>query len=65
MSSLQEELGLSKAVNFLFGDKVREGLTLVGVFPAGTTVTRSERDSVAKKKFFESKVCKARAISFQ
>jgi hypothetical protein len=25
---------------FFFGDKVREGLTLVGAFPEGTTVTR-------------------------
>jgi hypothetical protein len=30
---------------------VREGLTLVGAFPEGTTVIGSERDSVAKKKF--------------
>jgi hypothetical protein len=28
---------------------VREGLTLVGAFPEGTTVTRWESDSVAKK----------------
>jgi hypothetical protein len=39
---------------FFFGDKVREGLTLVGAFPEGTTVTGSERDSVAKKKITDA-----------
>jgi hypothetical protein len=36
---------------FFFGDKMKEGLTLVGAFPKGTTVTGWERDSVAKTKF--------------
>jgi hypothetical protein len=36
---------------FFFDDKVREGLTLVGAFPEGTTVTGCDRDSIAKKKF--------------
>jgi hypothetical protein len=33
-------LSMFELVNFFFGDKVREGLTLVGVFLEGTTVTR-------------------------
>jgi hypothetical protein len=42
---------------FFFGDKVREGLTLVGAFPEGTTVIGSKRDSVAKKKFTGVHIC--------